>query len=443
MLRETIIYRLLLTNATLLFILEEREVFAVKRLLCLLLCALCLCACGVTEEAPLPTEEPAEMAVYETVTWADIEAIPIANDQMTEEELRQICVDFFRLQLSFQWTPKENFTYQIVTYEKPNLFSSGTVYAGCPYLSPSPFGNLYVVMDYYDSETGILDNTTMSNQEFAERIGNECCTSPAWAWTRVVSSVVDFNNNFLTPFYGFPTVGDYICSPTRWADGSNTVAVCEENGEAVIYEAYAQCKPADLLLHHYGEAKNSHVRMVAAEPVVVRREDGSIDPDESYLVQLHQTSTASEQTVAGYQVIAQGGIDEISTFRELYKESYLPFTFPEFTGELPVAPVELRLSFGERESITLQDLRTGMIRCNYFISHAIVTLADEKGNTVLEKSYYPVSGIDARRRLYTAKIAEDPQVQALLEDQDLTMTIACRVSTGQLLTAWTGSFIKS
>ena len=39
----------------------------------------------------------------------------------------------------------------------------------------------------------------------------------------------------------------------------------------------------------------------------------------------------------------------LKDFRELYKESYLPFTFPEFTGEMPVAPVELRLSFGERD----------------------------------------------------------------------------------------------
>ena len=411
-----------------------------KRAICLLLLlALCLCACTQNTNAPT---EPAEKLVYKTTTWADIDAIPIANNDMTEEELRQICVDFFRLQLSFQWTPKEPLSYRINTYQWDTSFDVGTVYAGCPYNSPATFGNLYVVMDYYDPETGLLDNSGMDSQAFASRIGNHCSSGPAWAWSRVINSVESFINSSMTPYNGYIPVGDFVCNTTSFVEGSTTMQICEENGKDVMYEAYAQVKPGDLMVQHEGEVSQTHVRMVAADPVIVRNPDGSIDPENSYVPTIHQRSGAAKQTVDGYEVIAQGGIDDPFSFERMYDKGNLVFTFAEFLGEDPIEPAEVHASFEAGQQINLRGLINGFLYSNYYISHMIVTLTDSDGEQVYQQSFYPQQDVDSRSRLYTAKIAEDPQIQALAEEGDLTLQIDCRISTGQVMTAWSGTLTK-
>lgn len=414
-----------------------------KRIICiLLLLALCLCGCTPTE-TPAPTEptQPVEKAVPKPLTWADIDAIPIATDDMTEDELRQICMDFFRLQLSFQWTPKEPLSYMIPTYEKSNAFDVGKVYAGCPYIAPGTFGNIYVVMDYYDSATGILDNSGMTAQEFAERIGNHCSSSPTWAWSRVINSVESFSNFAMTPHYGYIPVGDYVCNNATWI-GNATMTVCEENGKEVMYEAYAQATPADVIVNHRGEDALTHVRMVSAEPVVVRNPDGTIDPKESHLITLHQHSAASQQTVEGFTVIAQGGIDEPISFEALYNAGYLIFTFAEFVGESPVEPAEVTANFAAKDTVNWQDLHNGRVSSNYYISHLIVTLADDSGNQVYRQSFYPQHYVDSRPQIATAKLLDDPQLNSLVEEGGLKIQIDARISTGQLLTAYSDSLAQ-
>ena len=73
-----------------------------KRLLIILLVLACLPGLYGCEEV--------EKAVLSPLSWADIDAIPVASADMTEEQLRQIVLDFFRLQLTFQWTPRKILT---------------------------------------------------------------------------------------------------------------------------------------------------------------------------------------------------------------------------------------------------------------------------------------------------------------------------------------------
>ena len=111
-----------------------------KRLFSVILC-LCmfvsLCACGGNTAEPVETTKPAapkeKTNVAEPLTWEKINAIPIANDSMTEEQLRQICIDTFRLQLTFGWTPSESTDYNSGMSDK--TFYKGQVYGGPPYQS--------------------------------------------------------------------------------------------------------------------------------------------------------------------------------------------------------------------------------------------------------------------------------------------------------------------
>ena len=69
-----------------------------------------------TEETGLEnpsSEAECYPAVSDPLTWEKINAIPIANGEMTVDQLRQICVDYMRLELSFQWTPNETMKYVI------------------------------------------------------------------------------------------------------------------------------------------------------------------------------------------------------------------------------------------------------------------------------------------------------------------------------------------
>lgn len=398
-----------------------------KRILSLVL-LLCLVLCGCSSKA-----------VTTPLTWGDIDAIPVATADMTEEELRQICLDFFRLQLTFQWTPKENFTYSITTYKEPRSFSKGTVYAGLPYQGSSQAGNLYWAMEYYDQKTGVLDNSGMDGQTFSELLGNHCTSSPFWAWTRVVNSVSRYANVCMTESYGFLPVGDYEYDTLQWSEWAQTKAVCKENGEQRMYEAYALLEPADGIFLFYSLGGNSHCRMISSYPEVVRNADGTINGEESYLLFMDQGSGLKDYTAAdGSTVQLQGKVDEKASFADLFSKSYVPFTFAEFRGTDPVEPAEVTLAL--QETATVADLVSGTIGSNYAIAYVQVTLTNANGKVVYDEKTHS-GGID-KYEMFLGKSLSLSEVKSLLETGALNMKIQVRVSTGQLLTAYEGTICK-
>ncbi len=111
------------------------------------------------------------------LTSQQLADLPVANSSMTSAELRQLCLDFFKLQLSFQWVPNEEipvyptgstnlFLNYFKKYKENNTVTSfsnytgkalntETIYAGIPYQNVST-GNLYRWMEYYDESTGVM-----------------------------------------------------------------------------------------------------------------------------------------------------------------------------------------------------------------------------------------------------------------------------------------------
>lgn len=398
-----------------------------KRLFAVLLvlsCFLGLCGC-----------EEVEKAVPSPLSWADIDAIPVASADMTEEQLRQVCLDFFRLQLTFQWTPKENFAYSIVTYKEPRSFSAGIVYAGLPYQGRSLAGNLYWAMEYYDEATGILNNSGMDGQTFSELLGNHCTSSPYWAWTRVVNSVTTYTNARMTESYGFLPVGDYEYDTREWSDLAQTKLVTQHNGEQRMYECYALLKPADGIFLYYSAGGNSHCRMICSYPEVVRNSDGTINGEESYVLFMDQGSGLKDYTAAdGTVVQLQGKVDTKATFAELFSKSYVPFTFGEFVGSDPVEPGQVTLALPE--SATVSDLIGGNIVSNYPIACVQVTMKDTKGAVTYTLRQH--SGGIEKYEMLLGKLLSLSEVKSRLEQSEQTMTVQVRISTGQLITAWEG-----
>ena len=364
-----------------------------------------------------------------------IDAIPVATADMTEDQLRQIVLDFFKLQLTFQWSPKESFAYSITTYKKPRSFDKNTVYAGLPYQGASQAGNIYWAMQYYDPETGILDNTGMDGQAFSQLLGNHCTSSPYWAWARVVNSTPQYANVRMTKHYGFLPVGDYDYKMVAWTEEESTKNVCKEAGEQRMFEAYAQLKPADGVYMFYSLGGNSHCRMVSAAPVVVRNSDGTINGDESYILYMDQGSTLKDYVAEdGSTVQLQGKVDEKATFTELFTKSYITFTFGEFLGTDPVEKAQVTTNLpGEA---TLQDAINCTITANYPMAYTHITLTDATGETVFDqKAHTDTINI---YELFFAKIAPISEIRSLLEKGELKLTVQAQVSTGELITAYEG-----
>ena len=403
-----------------------------KRSICLflaLVCAVSLAGCG---------SRSVQKAVPTPLTWEAIDAIPIATADMTEEQLRQIVLDFFRLQLTFQWTPKESFAYSIVTYKEPRSFSSGVVYAGLPYQGRSLAGNLYWAMEYYDQQTGILDNSGMDGQTFSQLLGNHCTSSPYWAWMRVVNSVTSYANVRFTKSYGFLPVGDYGYDTREWSDVAQTKLVTAENGEQRMYECYALLKPADGIFLYIGANGNSHCRMVSSYPVVVRNQDGTINGGESYLLYMDQGSGLKDYTADDGSVVhLQGKVDFKATFAELFSKSYLPFTFAEFTGADLVEPAQTQVSLPQ--TVAVRELLCANLSANYPIAYVQVTLTDKKGNVTYEHKQH--SGGMNQFEVLFGKGLSGQALRDALEKGEQKVTVKVRLSTGQLATAYEGMLI--
>lgn len=131
-----------------------------------------------TGKTPLETEQTDFGTVsYGTVlTQESLDAIGIANGQMSAQELRELCLRYFKLQQSFLWTTDAN--VECYPTGSANLYESymrlyagdadcefdnntgkalqqGTIYGGILYQNVST-GNLYRWMEYYDESTGVM-----------------------------------------------------------------------------------------------------------------------------------------------------------------------------------------------------------------------------------------------------------------------------------------------
>lgn len=362
-----------------------------------------------TTVAETPEEDLELPAVKDPLTWEKIRAIPVATADMTSDQLRQICVDFMRLQLSFEWTPDHDHAYNIETQmhnNKPMAFKKGTLYAGLPYRAGSKngqSGNLYTAMELYDPATGVLSSEGMTTDQWTSLITNHCSSSCYWAWSRVVNTMFGasddleksgLSNGKMVKSKGFLPVGPYTYGGVSdWTDGDGTRAVCEANGEQTIFRSYADMLPADGLIQLYpkGETSANHVQMLAKNPEVTYLPDGSIDGENSFLTVLEQTSSPIElKREDGETVWMEGRVEKRVSFRKLFESSYIPFTFAEFHGENPVEPLEFYLTHKDGNQITsLGDLRDARLSANYAISSVTVTAENEKGEETYRRTGHP------------------------------------------------------
>ncbi len=378
---------------------------------------------------------PAVVAtVAETDAIQKLNAIPIAKAGMSEEQLRQICADFMRLQLSFAWTPSKNSSYQlrgeVITLKK------GTAYGGLPYIS-STKGNIYNALLFYDEQTGVVSMEGLG--DFSKVIGNQCSSSAYWAWARVADRYLAGGSPTTLHKNGALRLGPYTYSDAInnfHEEGIDTVNICKDNGEKVMYESYAKLKAADGMVQY--RTSHGHVIMAASNAEVVRDGNGNIDPVRSNVLILEQVSDYKSKMQSNSKPMQlQGGIDNKYSFEQLYKSGYLPFTIAELCGKDDVENSEVSFSIKENQA-TVTHLKDASIASNYPLANATITVQDQSGKTVYQKS-----GFYTELMTYSATLSPAVSPTALKKyvGDAYRVKAECRIGNGEIHTLWEGSLI--
>ncbi|MBE6711930.1 MAG: hypothetical protein E7580_00255 [Ruminococcaceae bacterium] len=369
------------------------------------------------------------------LTWENINSFPLKSADMSTDELRQLCLDFFKFSKTALWIPDEDFSYVRNKKGTIDKMFAGEIYGGLPYIGSST-GNIYRLMDYMDEERGVVDMSEVS--KYPKLFGNQCSVGSYWGWARVINSA-DYDWTFnMVASRGFIPVGPYTYNPDIASFNElSTVTICQNNGEQTMFKSYANMLPADGLISN--DPSVGHVVMCSAKPVVFYNTNGAIDGEKSYLyiVDQHQAWVEKENS-AGVVYQHKNYIDRKLTFASLLKSNYVPFTFGEFLGTDPVEETEC--TFGhEGSEITVEQLKTAVATANYGISDTYVYVKDAEGTVLFYKvKRAPKAGMktmDLSEVVYAATFSP-------YADGKHTVEIVCQLGTGERPTIYTGTLVK-
>lgn len=302
---------------------------------------------------------------------SQVTEFPMATDDTTYEQRRQMCLDFYRLSIEFQWKPNIDVADYVSYYKgtEKGLLTEN-LYAGIPYGGASS-GSIYRWLEYYDETTGIMD----LEKAFAENGGwgegayvagynkkdgriiatryrsmmalfNQCSSAPGWAWARVINSARFGMTKHTNVYNGYIPVGCYTYGyeyEGKWYDmttidvfgsetennplGYDTKDVIKDlkkaNGANAMYECYAQMKPGDCLV------SGGHQFMVVSVNLF-KNNAGEIDYSLSNVVVGEQIDAwGKKEEVNGTKLYQSGRMDSQYLFSYLEEENYIPFTFLE------------------------------------------------------------------------------------------------------------------
>jgi len=517
-----------------------------KRTLAFLAVFLILCSAGCADKskpasttpAPTPTPSLRDESMPKKLLVSDVESLPLATDAMTTEQLRQLCLDYFELQLSFQWIPGMDISFLTTNYKRGTQKNLKTdeVYGGIPYQGGGASGNLYRWLEYYDETTGIFDfetalaenggygdgaaldsltkdengNVTYMRYKSLMTLFNQCSFGAFWGWGRAINSISGGMTCDITAYNGFIPLGCYNYgydhegqhygitdikafgsdgkkegnqNPLGYDTDDVIMDLVNEGGYEAIYECYAQCKPADLLVDA------GHLMMVKSV-TLYKASDGTVDYTMSSVTVLEQIEGwGSTGTLDGKTYKVQGGVDRTYSFEYLRKEGYIPFTFAELLDENDPQDkkhLDYYLSYAEEltsvrdrydqlpfeedmngigveKARILTTVQSGPIRyadftalavgSNYTVSDVFVTVKDPQGNPLLTNIYradYPnIREVSMGAVKSTWEKDSDGNYLTLchgleaLANGENTVEVSVRISTGETLTAFSGTLLPN
>lgn len=409
-----------------------------KKLGCLILCALLLSGCGAKG------------------TLTDVPTDPKGTDEEILAARRDIVEAEMREMMGVLWTPAEDITYHIesgsdvdgLEEDKGSItLYAGKIYQGIPYTHGS--GSGYAFLDHATGrdENGVYTISGLSGEDLSgnsgykdgnrARIGNDCADAVFWAWAQVSDSINFGSTKFMTEKYGCLKIGDYKFQGESYA-GTKTANVCLATGEQEMFRCYAQMQKGDGMVRITGSGAGHAVMTVSVN--VEYAADGTIDGAASYATILEQTSTCERSGEETYFLTDVGNVtlceilDKKWDFNELFKKGYLPVTCKELVDASPREKVSVTDSVDEP---TASNMFTGTVTSNYRICYVTITICDRKGNLVQEATCYPMqSEMYGFNMIHFADPIEQPMMQGSIALDELEAgaykcTYSCLLSNGE------------
>ena len=357
-----------------------------------ILMSLAACASSnpsATTEPIETTEEtkPADTFPYPTIneklTWERINAIPLKREDMTVQEMRELCVQFMRFSKTAMWIPNDLLQFEKNTKGATDEMQKGNIYGGVPYIGRGGCGNVYRLMDYINEKNGVVDMEHFKT--YPSLFGNHCSSCTYWAWGRVINSVGHNYTATINQRNGFLRVGPYTYDDNqlKFTDTYTTIMICAENGMDVMFRSYAQTHLADGFVQFV--PGGGHVIMAMSEPHVVMIGD-QIDPINSYITIGEQGQSWEAYTnEAGDTAQIKNSVDKKMSFMDLFDKHYIPFTYAEFLGTDKVDTTECTINLSG-DSVDAMQLFNAKVTANYGISDIYVSLKNADGKEVYRQA---------------------------------------------------------
>lgn len=341
-----------------------------KRFLTLILAFLIALSClaGCKKEDP-------DAALYDEsmpkkLLNSQVENFPIASDATDYQQRRQMCVDFFKLHLDFQWKPNID-VEDYVSYYSGSVkgLLKNNLYEGIPYGGVAS-GSIYRWMEYYDQTTGIMDLETafaenggwgegayIDNMKVATNmvsypryrslmaLFNQCSSAPGWAWGRVINTARFGMTKHTNVYNGYVPVGCYSYgyehegkqytmtdidvfgektekNPIGYDTPEVIRDINREDADA-LYKCYAQLKPGDCLV-------NEGHQLMVTSVTLFKDDQGNVDYSLSSVSVMEQIDAWAKQSLVNDTLLLQQGRTEGGyMFSTLMEDKYIPFTFVE------------------------------------------------------------------------------------------------------------------
>lgn len=336
---------------------------------------------------------------------------------LPDEPFRDAIVSHMRKQSSIEWVCGAEFG----VYEKFNswgidlTFEKGVKYTGIPYA-----------------------DTKVSYIQFEEALKNGRYTSESTAWKDVfgvqcVSSVMNSIQQFdpktcgyssnLTPglkdFKGV-IVGNYKLPE----DVKQTKQIIEANDPEVMWEAYASLKKGDMVIRQDLINDNSHLRVVASDPVIVRNSAGKINKSRSYITCVEQTNAFDKTRTDGVKTTWY--IDHMYTFDNLLATDYVPVTLEIYSKnigecEVPYITLDTEITVPQIQKNALGST----VRSNFPIRYVHLDIYTKDGIFVKRaKAYDMATAYAVNLRKYSMTLTEG------LENGDYTLVVSAGIARG-------------
>ena len=428
---------------------KKKEGALMKRVVALILCAVTV----LTLLGGCAQEGDASFAgiVEDPKTWyEEFMKIPVATADMTEDELRQICVDAFKANLTFLWTPNSHicYSYELLGDNTNITLPTGNAYSGLCYASgqhPNSCGTIWKVLPYYDPETGVVDVKAMGDN-FLNYMSSACAFGAMQGWNRVSNSHRLVGMHVYSQYEsGILPVGPYTYTRKDYGNNfssrSSSKQIIAANSYEVMLESLAAGKKADGLF----SSSAYHVMMYCEDAVVVRNDDNTINPIESYVLVHEQNSSGSCSDQYNYKqsngidIRPLGTTNNKYTFAWLLEKGYIPFTVKELVGKDPVEPGKAWLGSQERElengtAKTLSAISNESLCANYSICTLLFEVKSPNG-TVLD-SYIPAAITSpVKSRLSLRGLLEESRYAPYADGKN-TIHISARLGNGEMLEAF-------